>query len=55
MKMHILHTKSFNIPVSIALATLAHMTNVYEICLNTTNSAGFTTMSHTAFKSVIII
>ncbi len=32
--MDISHTKSFNIPVSIALATLAHMTNVYEICLN---------------------
>ncbi len=35
--MHISHTKSFNIPVSIALATLAHMINVYEICLNATN------------------
>ncbi len=35
--MHISHTKSFNIPVSIALATLAHIINVYEICLNTTN------------------
>ncbi len=35
--MYISHTKSFNIPVSIALATLAHMINVYEICLNTTN------------------
>ncbi len=35
--MHISHTKSFNIPVSIALATLANMINVYEICLNTTN------------------
>ncbi len=35
--MHISHTKSFNIPVSIALATLAHMINVYEICINTTN------------------
>ncbi len=35
--MHISHTKSFNIPVSIALATHAHMINVYEICLNTTN------------------
>ncbi len=35
--MHISHTKSFNIPVSIALATLAHMINVYEIYLNTTN------------------
>ncbi len=35
--MHISHTKSFNIPVSIALATLAHMINVYDICLNTTN------------------
>ncbi len=33
--MHISLTKSFNIPVSIALATLAHMINVYEICLNT--------------------
>ncbi len=32
--MHISHTKSFNIPLSIALATLAHMINVYEICLN---------------------
>ncbi len=32
--MHISHTKSFNIPVSIALATLAHIINVYEICLN---------------------
>ncbi len=30
--------KSFNIPVSFALVTLAHMINVYEICLNTTNS-----------------
>ncbi len=29
--------KIFNIPVSIALATLAHMINVYVICLNTTN------------------
>ncbi len=35
--MHISHTKSFNIPVSIALAALAHTINVYEICLNTTN------------------
>ncbi len=35
--MYISHTKSFNIPVSIALATLAHMINVYEICINTTN------------------
>ncbi len=35
--MHISHTKYFNIPVLIALATLAHMINVYEICLNTTN------------------
>ncbi len=35
--MHISHTKSFNIPVSITLATLAYMINVYEICLNTTN------------------
>ncbi len=33
--MHISHTKSFNIPVSIALATLTHMIN--EICLKTTN------------------
>ncbi len=32
--MHISHTKSFNISVSISLATLAHMINVYEICLN---------------------
>ncbi len=35
--MHISHTKSFNIPVSIALAIPAHVINVYEICLNTTN------------------
>ncbi len=35
--MHISHTKSFNAPVSIALATPAHVINVYEICLNTTN------------------
>ncbi len=35
--MHIWHTKSFNILVSIALSTLAHVINVYEICLNTTN------------------
>ncbi len=35
--MHISYTKSFNIPVSIAFATLAHMINVYAICLNTTN------------------
>ncbi len=35
--MHFSYTKSFNIPVSIALTTLAHMLNVYEICLNTTN------------------
>ncbi len=35
--MHISHTKFFNIPVSIALATLAHMINVYERCLNTIN------------------
>ncbi len=34
--MHISHTKSFNKPVLIALTTLAHMINVYEICLNTT-------------------
>ncbi len=34
--MHISHTKSFNIPVSIALATLAHIINVYEIFLSTT-------------------
>ncbi len=32
--MHVSHTKSFNIPVSIALATLAHMINVYEMCLS---------------------
>ncbi len=32
--MHISHTTSLNIPVSIALATLAHVINVYEICLN---------------------
>ncbi len=32
--MHISHTKFFNMPVSIALATLAHMINVNEICLN---------------------
>ncbi len=38
--MHITHTKSFNIHVSIALPTLAHMINVYEICLNTTNCQG---------------
>ncbi len=35
--MHISYTKSFNIPVSIEFATLAHMINVYEICINTTN------------------
>ncbi len=35
--MHITHTISFNIPVSIALATLAHMINEYQICLNATN------------------
>ncbi len=35
--MHISYTKSFNIPVSFAFATLAYMINVYEICLNTTN------------------
>ncbi len=35
--MHISHTKSFNMPFSIELATLAHMINVYEIWLNTTN------------------
>ncbi len=35
--MYISHTKSFNIPVSIALATLTHMINVFVICLNTTN------------------
>ncbi len=29
--MHISYKKSFNIPVSIAFATLAHMINVYEI------------------------
>ncbi len=39
--MHISHTKSFNIPVSIALATLAHMINVYDLCLNTTNYSIF--------------
>ncbi len=33
--MHISYTKSFNIPVSIVFATLVHMINVYEICLNT--------------------
>ncbi len=37
VKMHISCTKSLNIPISIAFATLAHMINVYEICLNTTN------------------
>ncbi len=31
--MHVSHTKSFNIPVSFALAILAHMINVYEIYL----------------------
>ncbi len=35
--MHISHTKSFNIPLSIALAKLPHRINVYEICLSTTN------------------
>ncbi len=35
--MHIWHMKSFNIPVSIALATLVHMINVYEIYPNATN------------------
>ncbi len=35
--MHISYTKSINIPVSVAFATLPHMINVYEICLNTTN------------------
>ncbi len=39
--MYISYTKSFNIPVSIALATLAYMINVYEICLNTTNCSIF--------------
>ncbi len=34
--MHISHTKFFNIPISIAIATLAHMINVYKICLNAT-------------------
>ncbi len=29
--MHISNTKFFNIPVSIALATLAHIINVYDI------------------------
>ncbi len=29
--MHISHTKSFNIPVSVALAILAHMINVYDM------------------------
>ncbi len=41
MKIHISYTKSFNVPVSIAFATLAHMINVYEICLNTTNYVVF--------------
>ncbi len=35
--MHISYTKSFNMPVLIAFATLAHMINVSEIRLNTTN------------------
>ncbi len=35
--MHISHSKSFNIPVSFARAILAHMINMYEICLNITN------------------
>ncbi len=35
--MHITHTKSFYVSVSIALATLANMINVFEICLYTTN------------------
>ncbi len=35
--MHISHTTSVKKLLSIALATLAHMINVYEICLNTTN------------------
>ncbi len=32
--MHISYINSFDISVSIAFATLAHMINVYEICLN---------------------
>ncbi len=36
-KTHISYTNSFNIPVSIGLTTLAHMLNLYGICLNTTN------------------
>ncbi len=36
-KTHISHANSFNIPVSIGLATLAHMLKLYEIYLNTTN------------------
>ncbi len=40
VKIHISHTKSFNIPISIGLTTLAHALNGYEIsCLNTTNYA----------------
>ncbi len=35
--MHISLTTSFNMPVSIALATLVRMINAYEKCLNTTN------------------
>ncbi len=35
--MHISHSKSFNIPDSITLATLAYMINMYEIYFNTTN------------------
>ncbi len=34
---HILHTKSFNMPVSYGLTTVAHLLNGYEVCLNTTN------------------
>ncbi len=37
----ILHTKSFNIRVSIELTTLAHMLNVNEICLIRPNNAIF--------------
>ncbi len=38
---HILHTKSFNMHVSIGLTTLAHMLNAYEIYLNKNKLSDF--------------
>ncbi len=52
--MRISYTKSFNIPVSIAFATLVHMINVYEICLNTTNYPILNMQVDLHFETVLV-